>query len=541
MDFTKKHTMRDAQLNQLSKDELLSLCRTLFQKTDEYEKTLAFLTEKINLSRHRQFGSSSEKLPYADDAEQLDFFNDVELEASKVSDPGDEDETLEIKTHKRKKQKGKRDLDLSKFPVVRIEHKLPEDEQYCSECQKALKVVSTEVHQYLKYVPAHFETEEHVVYVYACTDSSCGKMVRAPKDPSLLRGSIATPSLVAAVMNAKYLNGMPLKRQEAEFNRNGVNLDRQKMAYWVVKCSEFYLSLIYDEMKRQLMRCPYNQADETSVQVLHEDGRKATTKSWMWVYRTSEMVQSPPIVLFSYEKTRGGFHPMEFLDGYRGYLTTDAYSGYRKLPEEIIVTGCMVHCRRYFHDALMALSEPQRKGTVAEEAIKRIAMLYQVETMAKDKTAEERHAARQSQSKPLLEAFFAWLKGMESAADSKSLIGKAIQYALNQQTHLMRFLEDGNVPIDNSATERSIRPFAMGRRAWLFCNTPSGADASAVVYSIVETAKANGVHPYNYLVHVLETIPKHLSGTSRAFIQDLLPWSENLPCMCRVKKVELKK
>lgn len=431
-------------------------------------------------------------------------------------------------------------MDLSQFPVVRIEHKLSEEEQFCSECAKVLKVVTTETHKYLRYVPAHFETEEHVVYVYSCVDSSCGHMVRASKEPSLLRGSIATPSLVAAVMNAKYVNGMPLNRQETEFARNGVNLDRQRMAYWMVRCSEDYLSLLYEELKKHLLDCSYNQADETRVQVLHEDGRKASTDSWMWVYRTSERSTAPPIILFSYEQTRGGCHPKEFLDGYRGYLTTDAYKAYHGLPEEITVTGCMVHCRRYFHDALITIPEDKRKGTVAEEAIKRIAMLYQIETLLKDKTAEERYEKRQRQSKPLLDAFFSWLKPMESASDSKSLIGKAITYALNQQEYLKRYLLDGNVPIDNSASERAIRPFAQGRRAWLFCNTPNGANASAIIYSMVETAKAHGLHPYNYLSHILEIMLAHMNDTSRDFIKDLLPWSEALPEKCRVKKVELK-
>lgn len=540
MEMKKKNALSDTQLNQLSKEQLLLLCRVLQEKNAEFEKRLDFLTEQIALSQHHRFGSSSEKLPYADEAQQLGFFNDVEAEAAKASGLIPEEDTIDVNSHKRKKEKGKRDLDLSNFPVVRIEHMLTEEEQICSDCHKALKLVTTESYKYLKYIPAHFETEEHVVGVHSCVDSSCGHMVRASKDPSLLRGSIATPSLVSAIMNAKYVNGMPLNRQEAEFARNGVNLDRQKMAYWVVRCSDEYFSLLYDEMKKHLLQCRYNQADETRVQVLHEDGRKATTESWMWVYRTSEKVHDPPVILFSYEQTRGGFHPREFLAGYKGYLTTDACPSYRKFPAEIIVTGCMVHCRRYFHDALMTIDEPKRKGTVAEEAIKRIAMLYQIETMSKEKSADERLKARQEQSKPLLDAFFAWLKDMESAADSKSLIGKAINYALNQQEYLQRYLLDGNIPIDNSATERAIRPFAQGRRAWLFCNTPNGANASATIYSIVETAKANGLHPYNYMTHILETMPKHMNGNSRDFIHDLLPWSNKLPDKCSVKKIELK-
>ena len=540
MGMKRKIELSDAQLNQFSKDQLVAMYRVLHEKYTEVEKQLDFLTERLSLANRERFGSSSEKLPYAEGARQLDFFNDVELEAAKASGLVPEPETVTVKSHERKKEKGKPAIDLSQYPVVQIRHMLPESEQFCSACNSSLKLVTTESYRYLRYVPAHFETEEHIVGVYSCSCSSCNQMVRASKDPSLLRGSIATPSLVSAIMNAKYVNGIPLARQEAEFQRNGVNLDRQKMAYWVVRCSEDYLSLLYDEMKKHLLQCKYNQADETRVQVLHEDGRKATSESWMWVYRTGEKAHGPPVILFSYEQTRSGEHPKAFLEGYEGYLTTDAFSGYRKLPESITVTGCMAHCRRNFNDALVTMDVEKRKGTVADEAIKRIALLYQIETMAKDKSAEERLQMRQTQSKPLLDAFFAWLKDMEPEADSKSLIGKAIYYALNQQEYLQRFLTDDNIAIDNNATENAIRPFVRGRRAWLFCNTPNGAKASAMVYSIVETVKANGLHVYNYLTHVFETMPRFMNGTSREFIQDLLPWSDSIPEKCRVKRVDSK-
>ncbi len=536
----RKNALTDAQLNQLSRDQLVTMYRVLQEKYTEVEKRLDFLTEKLSLANRDKFSASSEKRPYEEGVRQLDFFNDVELEAAKASGLLSEPETTIIKEHKRKKEKGKPAIDLSQFPIVKIRHMLPESEMFCSECSNPLKLVTTETDRKLRYVPAHFETEEHIIGVYSCSCTSCNHMVRAPREPSLLRGSIATASMVSAIMNAKYVNGIPLARQEKEFQRNNVNLDRQKMAYWVVRCSEDYLSLLYDEMKKHLLLCKYNQADETRVQVLHEDGRKATSESWMWVYRTGEKVHSPPVILFSYEQTRAGEHPREFLSGYEGYLTTDAFAGYRKLPESITITGCMTHARRGFNDALMTIDADKRKGTIADEAIKRIAMLYQIETMAKDKSAEERFHMRQTQSKPLLDAFFSWLKDMEPAADSKSLIGKAINYALNQQEYLQRYLLDGYIPIDNNATENSIRPFAQGRRAWLFCNTPNGANASATVFSIVETAKANGLHPYNYLNHVLETMPRHMEGTSRDFIQDLLPWSIALPDKCHVKSVDLK-
>lgn len=533
-----KNIFSDHQLNELTKEQLVSLCRILQDKNTEYENQFAFLTEQINLLKNHRFGRSSEKNSSIEGQTSL-FFNEAEAVAASMQSEDDYEET-EVKAYKRKKTKGKKEMDLSKFPVVRIEHKLSDEERYCEKCGKFLKEVTTEVTKRLRFVPAHFEVEEHVTSVYACTDSTCGNMKRAPQDPALLKGSIATASLVAAVMNGKYVNGMPLYRQEAEFKRNGLELDRNRMSYWIVRCTELYLSLLFEELKKQFLACQYKQADETKVRVLHEDGRKATTDSYMWVYRTGELCSTPPVILYIYEQTRGGYHPRNFLGDSTGYLTTDGYQAYHSLEDKFTVTGCMSHCRRKFIDCLKALPEKQHKGTIAFEAKKRIAMLYQIEDILKEKSSEERYEERLRQSKPILDAFFEWLEPMKSQSDSNSLIGKAIRYALNQRKYLEGYLLDGNIPIDNNASERAVKPFVMHRKAWLFCNTPNGADASGIIYSIVETAKANGLHPYNYLTHLLENIPKHMSDTNLNFLQELLPWSASLPDKCRVKNVELK-
>ena len=260
----------------------------------------------------------------------------------------------------------------------------------------------------------------------------------------------------------------------------------------------------------------------------------------MWVYRTGELCNTPPVILYIYEQTRGGYHPRNFLGDSTGYLTTDGYQAYHSLEDKFTVTGCMSHCRRKFIECLKVLPEKQHKVTIAFEAKKRIAMLYQIEDILKDRSPKERYEERLHQSKPILDAFFEWLEPMKSQSDSNSLIGKAIRYALNQRKYLEGYLLDGNIPIDNNASERAVKPFVMHRKAWLFCNTPNGADASGIIYSIVETAKANGLHPYNYLTHLLENIPKHMSDTNLNFLQELLPWSASLPDKCRVKNVELK-
>ena len=537
MKTTNENAFTDQQLNTCSKEQLLSICKLLMDQNKEISNKLEYLTQNINLANHHRFGSSSEKDKYPEGYEQISFcFNEAEA-ISNVCTSEPEYEEVVPKPYKRKKQKGKREIDLAEFPVVHIEHKLSDEERICSECGKILKVVTAEKTSYLRFVPAHFEREEHAVFVYGCEDSKCGNIVRAEKEPPLLRGSIATPSIVAAIMNGKYVNSVPLARHESEFERYGVNLSRQTMANWMIRCSEEYLSLIYDEMKNHLLLY-YRviQADETRVQVLHEENRKATTDSWMWLYRSGELCDAPPIILFNYETTRGGYHPKEYLQKYSGHMTTDGYSAYHNLPESIVVSGCFCHARRKYDECLKSVPEKYRKGTVADEAIKRIGLLYKIEALIKDKSADERYEVRLNQSKPILDAYFQWLNSMSGAIDSSSMIGKAINYSLNQQQYLERYLLNGNIAIDNSASERSIRIFAVGRKNWEFCNTPNGAKASAIIYSITETAKANGLKPYEYLVHVLETIPKHYMGTSRDFIKDLLPWSDKIPEICKSKK-----
>ena len=487
MEIMNENMLTEQQLNSCCKEQLISLCKILMDQNKEISNRMENLIQQINLANHRRFGSSSEKDKYPEGYEQMTFyFNEAEAVANAcAAEP--EYEEIVPKPYKRQKQKGKREADLSGFPVVHIEHKLSDEEKICSKCGKILEVVTTEITSYLKFIPAHFEREEHEVYVYACEDCTCGNIVRAPKEPSLLRGSIATPSIVAAIMNGKYVNSLPLARQESDFERYGINLSRQTMANWMIRCSDEYLSLIYDEMKSHLLSCSVIQADETRVQVLHEENRKPTTESWMWIYRSGELCDGPPIILFNYETTRGGYHPKEYLMGYSGYLTTDGYQAYHSLPESIVVSGCHAHSRRKYDECLKSIPEKDRKGTVADEAIKRIGLLYKIESLLRDKSADERYEARLKQSKPILEAYFQWLHSMSGAIDNNSMIGKAINYSLNQQQYLERYLLDGNIAIDNSASERCIRVFATGRKNWEFCNTPNGARASAIIYSITET------------------------------------------------------
>lgn len=541
----------EKQLQDMSKENIITLIQAmqvhqkkqeteiqlLKEKTKELEFMNALLSDRLALAQRKQFGSSSEK--YAEGYEQMDLFNEAEQEADpNAAEP--EMEEIHPKSYKRKKPTGKKEEDLSAFETTEvIKHKLEGNDRFCSECGTKYKVVTTETVKYLKFIPARFEVVEETTYVYACP--KCGMMKRPQKDPSLLKGSVATPSLVAGIMNAKYVNGMPLARQEREFARYNLNLSTKTMANWIILCAKRYLQPIYDLMREEFLRSRYIHCDETRLQVIDEPEQKGTTQNWMWVYLTDEYSGSPRMVLFQYERTRGGYHPVEFLgDEFRGYLTCDGYQAYHGLPEQITVTGCMAHARRRFDEALTPLkkgfTKEQLKETTAYQAMARIGMLYKIEELIRNQSPEERYAERQKQSKPLLEAFFGWLHTLEGSVNRSSKIGEAVLYALNQEKYLKAYLEDGHLSIDNSAAERAIKNFAIGRRNWLFSKSIKGAEASATVYSITETALLNGLKPYDYVAYILERMKDLGPFPSKEDLQQLLPWSESIPESCRTNR-----
>ena len=541
----------EKQLQDMSKENIITLIQAmqvhqkkqeteiqlLKEKTKELEFMNALLSDRLALAQRKQFGSSSEK--YAEGYEQMDLFNEAEQEADpNAAEP--EMEEIHPKSYKRKKPTGKKEEDLSAFETTEvIKHKLEGNDRFCPECGTKYKVVTTETVKYLKFIPARFEVVEETTYVYACP--KCGMMKRPQKDPSLLKGSVATPSLVAGIMNAKYVNGMPLARQEREFARYNLNLSTKTMANWIILCAKRYLQPVYDLMREEFLRGRYIHCDETRLQVIDEPEQKGTTQNWMWVYLTDEYSGSPRMVLFQYERTRGGYHPAEFLgDEFRGYLTCDGYQAYHGLPEQITVTGCMAHARRRFDEALTPLkkgfTKEQLKETTAYQAMARIGMLYKIEELIRNQSPEERYTERQKQSKPLLEAFFGWLHTLEGSVNRSSKIGEAVLYALNQEKYLKAYLEDGHLSIDNSAAERAIKNFAIGRRNWLFSKSIKGAEASATVYSITETALLKGLKPYDYVAYILERMKDLGPFPSKEDLQQLLPWSESIPESCRTNR-----
>lgn len=347
----------------------------------------------------------------------------------------------------------------------------------------------------------------------------------------ILPGSLASSSILAYIMDQKYTYSLPLYRQEQQFLRLGINLSRQTMANWLLASAEPWLKIIYDRMQKYLLERAVIHADETTLQVLKEPGRSAESKSYMWLYRSGR--DGPGIVLYDYQTTKASKHPEKFLADFKGYLQTDGYSAYSKLANVTLV-GCFAHARRKFKEALTALPASHKdKPVAASVGLDYCNKLFDIERQLKDKSNEERYAKRLELSKPLLEEFYLWLKRQRQLTIPKSTFGQAITYCLNQWDNLNHFLLDGCLEIDNNRAERSIKPFVIGRKNFLFSNTPRGARFSAIIYSIIESSKENNLKPYNYLVYLFEQLP-NVDIFDPSIIDSLLPWADKLPGECKM-------
>jgi len=531
----------EEQLNSVDKSFLIQL---LLQQQEQLEaitkelhasnEKMQLLMEQVILGKQNRFGRSSEKM---EDTSQICFrevdgtivfFNEAEavcdLNAAELED-------LELKSPKQPKRKGKKEADLSGLPFRRIDHYLSEEELEAEFGVKGWKQLPDAISRKYHFVPAKVEVEEHHIGVYASkTDEH---MVKVDHPKALLHGSLVSPSLGAAIINGKYVNAVPLYRLEQEFQRYGLQITRQNMANWCIRLTEEYLSILYDYLHKELYFYHVIQADETPVLVNH-DGRKAGSKSWMWVYRSGHLYQKRQIVLYEYQQTRNASHPREFLKGYDGICVTDGYQVYHTLEkelEELTIAGCWVHCRRRFDEALKLIPKSYQKESNAFLLMKQIQAIYREEGKLNDLSSDERFKQRQAVIKPLVDAFFAYLKTIN--VSKKDKFGDAVGYARNQEKYLRVFLTDGDVPIDNNASERAIRGFCIGKKNWQMIDTIHGAKSSAIIYSIVETAKANNLKPFDYVQHLLEEIPKHMNDKDCSFQEDLLPCSEKLPAGIR--------
>lgn len=550
-----KHTFEE--LNSYSKEQLISIIMGMQGQLEAMDEKLELLLEQIRIANSYRFGRKTEKLDQIDG--QMSLFDEIDATADEsVEEPEYEEVVV-----KRKKKKGQREEDLKDLPHESILHEISDDklnELYGEGCWKRIE---SDKYQRVKFQPASWLVEDHEVQRAVGTKGKHqDEFISADHPKSLFRNSIATESLVAAIDNAKYVNALPLNRISQEFERNGVFISKQTMANWSIAAAERFLLPIWYRLKDIQLTLPVNQCDETPCQVIYDNDPDdpndtkgaAGHKNYMWVHLCGEFYKDRPIILYEYQRGRAHEAPLEYYKDYKGILETDGLSQYhliaKKLPN-LTSANCWAHARRDYSDAIKAIGKKNTaaiKTSVAYQALKRIGTIYKLEEGLKDLSAEDRLKERRSSIKPLVEEYFAWVKSIinDGTTLSKGKTAEGLNYSINQEEYLKVFLTDGNVPIDNSASERAIKPFCLGKKNWMFINTVKGAHASAVTYSITETAKANGLNPYFYLEHIFSVMKDYVSLDDKgkpdysmlpeSVIDDLLPWSPNIPEKCHKKR-----
>ncbi|MCA1773250.1 MAG: IS66 family transposase [Halomonas sp.] len=496
------------------------------KKEAQWEATKQSLYEQFRLALERQFGPSTEK--YGIQQGDL-LINEAELivadderaeveeaHADVADDDASEAPSDNVAPQAKKRTRGGRIALPPELPRVEVVHELDDTERCCAEDGTKLKVIGEEISEELHVIPARVEVIRHVRHKYACP--TCEENVKtAPVPAKLLPKSNASSTLLAYVAIAKYQDALPLYRQSQIFARHGVDIPRNTLARWMVQTGERLLPLI-ETLREQLLNAPLIHMDETTLQVNQEEDRKASTKSYMWVQRGGPPGQQ--VVLFDYDPSRAGRVPLRLLGDYNGCLVTDGYEGYAEIVRRngIIHAGCWAHARRKFIEAQKV--QPKGKTGKADWVINQIGKLYVIEKQAKALDPDARRALREQKSQPLITQLRTWLDKSLAQVLPKSTLGKALHYLDHQWPRLTRFLDNGLIPLDNNPAENAIRPFVVGRKNWLFSHTPNGANASAAIYSLIETAKSNGLSPYEYLQYVFETLPT----LNEDGLTTLLPW-----------------
>lgn len=481
------------------------------------QQHIHLLEEQLRLERHRQFGAKSEKNPG-----QGELFNEAEQSADDEATNADEAVETETITYTRKQTSGRKPLP-EHLPRVRIEHELSEDEKACS-CGCMLSVIGEETSEQLDIIPAQVQVLVHVRKKYACRQCESG-VKTAPLPPQPIPKSNASPGLLAHIAVAKYQDALPLYRQQQIFKRMDINLPRNTLANWMIKAGTLaqpLLNLLNDQLlSESLVHC-----DETPIQVLKEPDKPAQSKSYMWV-RVSGLPDKR-IVLYEYASSRSGDVAKQLFEGYSGYLQTDDYAGYHAIGKRAEIThlGCWAHARRKFVEAQKVATPKgsKPKAGKADIALSYISKLYGIERRIKNEPIEVRHDIRQKESREILGQLRAWLDNTLHKVLPKGALGKALGYLDKNWDKLTVYTEDGRLLLDNNIAENAIRPFVIGRKNWLFSDTPKGAKASAALYSLIETAKANGLEPYAYLRHIFKELP---AAESLEEIEALLPWNIN--------------
>jgi transposase len=490
------------------------------ERIEHQNKALEYF-EELQLMRRRLFGRSAERLS-EEERKQLWLFNEAELIASSEQKAEKEAERVPVRAHTRLKR-GRKPLPED-LPRVEVLHDIPEEDKICG-CGQQLQRIGEDTCEKLEIIPAQVRVKRHIRPRYACKacegsgDEEKPAVRIAPAFPQLLPKSIATPSLVAYIITAKFCDGLPFYRQERQFQRIGIDISRQDMANWSIRVHHRVVPLL-SLLREQIRRGPTVGIDETSVQVLKEPGRPNTSQSYMWVFRGG--MPEHRVVEYQYHPTRSGKVPLEYLSGYQGYVQSDGYEGYEELGRQpgVIPVGCWAHSRRKYYEAKVVskYSESANAALVWIDKIFEIERKLQAQDLAPEQFAE----TRREQVSPLLEQLRSWLEIKKPQVPPSTLLGKAIKYTWEQWDKLERYLDSPFLRPDNNACEQAIRPFVVGRKAWLFSGSPVGATASAGWYSIIETAKTSSVEPYLYLRYILSRLPE--SDHSEDY-RKLLPWN----------------
>lgn len=505
-------------------DTLNNTIKLLQNENKQLKESVDYLTRKI-------YGPKSEKASSLH-FEQIPLFNEAEEEA----DPSIREYQVEEEVSFKKTRRPGRLLKdkFANVPHRKVLIQMPEELKHCPVCGSRMYPVGEEFVRYeIEFIPARLCIKDVYRETYECRKCRRGQgsshMYNSPVPDAVIPHSYASPATIAYIMTQKFVSGIPLYRQENEWKNLGIGLSRQTMSNWILKADELYLSILVRRMQEYLVGQKYVHADETRVQVLNEPGRKNTSQSYMWVYSTIKE-SAYPIRLFDYRPTRSGNCAAEYLKGFKGYLISDAYQGYNAVPD-VTRCYCWAHARRYFVDALPK-NISSEEAVIPSEAIQRIGKLFSIEKKLTGKPKETIKKTRQEKEKPLLDEFFLWLENQQDGLLPSSKLYKAVNYVLNQKEGLSQYIQDPNIPMTNSLDERTIRPFAIGRKNWLFSGSPKGAEASASCYSLIETAKANGLEPFKYLNYIFQYMPGSRIE-EKEILDSFLPWNKDIQNNCK--------
>ena len=542
MDINERAAELEAEISRLKSAYEAEIARLREENTglqEEIERKdllLKHYIEQLKIAQLRKYGASSERTELP---EQLGLFNEPEALAD--AGGGECAETEQI-AYTRKKRKGRRGEFYENIPTKRVVHEIPEEERICPECGRVARECGREaVRSELEIIPASVTKVEHVQVIYSrcgCGMGAGSKKRTISKScvpaPVIPNSGIASPSLVAYVVSNKYVLALPLNRQSEEFKRLGVELPKQNLANWVIYVARAWLAPIWALLREELLRNEIIHADESTHQVINENGRAAKQKSYMWAYHTGR--GSPrQVSIFEYQETRAKEHPLRLLEGYAGKLHVDAYAGYLGLEAQgVTLSYCWAHARRRYVDALKPVKKEHRKCYPASVGLRYCDHLFFLEGYYDEEnlTRGQRERWRELLSVPIAEEFFVWAGNMLPKAEPDGLLWKAVSYSLNCRERLMNAFCDGRLELSNNRAERHFRNYAVGRSNWKFSYSPDGAKASAVAYSIVETAQANGLVPYKYLNFLFETLP----NIPVERYSECLPWNPRAKEMCAIPK-----